>query len=400
MTWPNVAIGDIFEVARGGSPRPIDQFITDDPEGLNWVMIGDASASGKVIQNTKKRIRPEGLKKTRAVKPGDFILSNSMSFGRPYIMGIEGCIHDGWLLLRPRGKNVDPDYFYHLLGSQTVYAKFSSRAAGATVKNLNSDIVRNVSIRLPPLKEQKRIAAILDQADALRRLRARALDKLNTLGQAVFHEMFGAARAPAISARAQLPDLPEGWTWQLLTNVAELATGHTPDRKITEYWDGDVSWLSLKEIRGFDGKEVRSTELKISELGLKNSSAVRLPKNTVCLSRTASVGFVALMAEEMATSQDFVNWVCGPDLNPRYLMQAMIASRDEIKSLATGSTHRTIYFPTAKQFKVLVPPKSLQDEFVTRISQIGPQQRVTVDATAQAEKLFVSLQHNAFRGEL
>jgi type I restriction enzyme S subunit len=116
-----------------------------------------------------------------------------MSFGKPYIMGIDGCIHDGWLLLRPLSAQVDQDYFYHLLGSEPVYAKFASRAAGATVKNLNSEIVREVTIPLPPLEEQRRIAGILDQADALRRLRTRALDRLNTLGQAIFHEMFGDA---------------------------------------------------------------------------------------------------------------------------------------------------------------------------------------------------------------
>jgi type I restriction enzyme S subunit len=131
VSWATAALGEIFEVARGGSPRPIEDYLTDDPDGLNWVLIGDATASEKTITETKKRIRKEGLSKTRAVKPGDFILSNSMSFGRPYIMGINGCIHDGWLLLRPRSDEIYPDYFYHLLGSSEVYQLFASRAAGA-----------------------------------------------------------------------------------------------------------------------------------------------------------------------------------------------------------------------------------------------------------------------------
>ena len=149
--WPTAALGDIFEIARGGSPRPIDDFTTNDRAGINWIMIGDATEGSKYITSTKKRIRPEGAQRSRQVKPGDFLLTNSMSFGKPYIMRTEGCIHDGWLVLSPRNGKVDADFFYHLLGSKAIYAEFERRAAGATVKNLNIDLVRGVSVPLPPL---------------------------------------------------------------------------------------------------------------------------------------------------------------------------------------------------------------------------------------------------------
>lgn len=126
MSWPLVALGEIFEIARGGSPRPIDEYITDDPDGLNWISIRDATRSEKFIRHTEKRIRAEGLKKSRWVEPGDFLLSNSMSFGRPYIMATTGCIHDGWLVLKGGSETVDPDYLYHLLGSEPVYAQSPS----------------------------------------------------------------------------------------------------------------------------------------------------------------------------------------------------------------------------------------------------------------------------------
>jgi type I restriction enzyme S subunit len=122
--WPKIRLDKIFEIARGGSPRPIDKFITDDPDGINWVMIRDATDSTKFISKTKKRISANGVSKSRIVKPGDFLLTNSMSFGRPYIMATTGCIHDGWLVLSPKINNVDQDYFYHLLGSNAVYAEF------------------------------------------------------------------------------------------------------------------------------------------------------------------------------------------------------------------------------------------------------------------------------------
>ena len=145
----------------------------------------------KYITQTRKRIRPEGAQRSRRVKAGDFLLTNSMSFGKPFIVRTEGCIHDGWLVLSPRSQGVDANFFYHLLGSKAVYAEFERRASGVTVKNLNINLVRGVSVPVPPLPEQQRIAEILDKADALRAKRRAALAKLDTLAQSLFLDMFG-----------------------------------------------------------------------------------------------------------------------------------------------------------------------------------------------------------------
>ncbi|SER43415.1 MULTISPECIES: restriction endonuclease subunit S [Pseudomonas] len=191
MSWPQVKLESVFEIARGGSPRPIDDYITDANDGLNWISIKDASNSNKYIETTRLKIKPEGLSKTRLVKPGDFLLTNSMSFGRPYIMKTTGCIHDGWLVLSGDPERVDSDYFYHLLGSDLLKRRFSALAAGAVVKNLNIDLVKGVEIPLPPLPEQKRIAAILDKADAIRRKRQQAIGLADDFLRAVFLDMFG-----------------------------------------------------------------------------------------------------------------------------------------------------------------------------------------------------------------
>jgi type I restriction enzyme S subunit len=160
-----VQLGDVLEIARGGSPRPIQAFLTDDPAGINWIMIGDAGLGEKYITKTAKRIRSEGLSKTRLVKEGDLLLSNSMSFGRPYIMKTDGAIHDGWLVLRNAHAICSSDYLYHALGSPMCYAQFARAAAGATVKNLNTSIVSSVEIPLPPLEKQVEIAERLDAVE-------------------------------------------------------------------------------------------------------------------------------------------------------------------------------------------------------------------------------------------
>lgn len=165
--WPEVTLGELCHIARGGSPRPIKSFLTDSADGINWIKIGDATAGdGKYISSTQEKIRPEGLKMSRLVEPGDFLLSNSMSFGRPYILRTTGCIHDGWLVLRDKSHRFDPDYLYCFLGSDLAYRQFDALAAGSTVRNLNTDLVKTVKVVLPPLEEQRRIVAMLDEAFA------------------------------------------------------------------------------------------------------------------------------------------------------------------------------------------------------------------------------------------
>lgn len=188
--WPKESLDEVFEIARGGSPRPIDDYITDDPDGINWIMIGDTVEGGKYITSTKKRIRPEGARRSRAVKPGDFLLTNSMSFGRPYIMRTSGCIHDGWLVLSPRREDVEPNYFYALLGSQAVYAEFARRAPGATVKNLNIDLVRGVTVPVPPLATQEKFAAIVTSIEGWASSFDRSLTELNALFTSLQHRAF------------------------------------------------------------------------------------------------------------------------------------------------------------------------------------------------------------------
>ena len=160
-------MSEIALVVRGASPRPVRAFETDAPDGVPWIRIGDVPAGGKYITSTSGHITEAGAARSRRVHPGDFVLSNSMSFGRPYIVGIEGCIHDGWLSISGFGKSVSPNYLYHLLRSGPVQREFEKRAVSGTVRNLNAEIVRRIRIPVPPLEEQRRIAAILDEFDAL-----------------------------------------------------------------------------------------------------------------------------------------------------------------------------------------------------------------------------------------
>ena len=166
-SWEQRKFSELVQIERGGSPRPIDDFITDAPNGLNWVKIGDAPTQGNYITKTAEKIRPEGLSKTREVHPGDLILSNSMSFGKPYIMGIDGCIHDGWLLIRNTYGVFDLTFLCHLLGTPQMLGQYRSLAAGSTVNNLNKELVGNTVVTIPSITEQRVLGDYLEQLDHL-----------------------------------------------------------------------------------------------------------------------------------------------------------------------------------------------------------------------------------------
>jgi type I restriction enzyme, S subunit len=276
MSWKICKISDIFDVARGGSPRPIQNYLTDSPEGLNWIMIGDTVDGSKYITSTKKRIKPEGLTKTRMVHEGDFLLTNSMSFGRPYILKISGCIHDGWLVLSPKVNEVFPDFFFYLLGSDTLYQEFAKRAAGAVVKNLNTTLVKHIQIPLPPLAEQKRIAAILDAADTLRAKRREAIAQLDSFLQSTFVDMFGDPVRnekgwEVISGAKAFANLTYGTSEKAFDEQTDCSL---PVLRIPNILGGKILWSDLKYIKlSGSPKDVR-----ISYFVITNYSGVQIAR--------------------------------------------------------------------------------------------------------------------------
>ncbi|MBD5172141.1 MAG: restriction endonuclease subunit S [Bacteroidales bacterium] len=161
-------MGEIMDISRGASPRPIQAFLTDSELGVPWIKIGDISPDSKFVTSTEQKITKEGALKSRLLHKGDFILSNSMSFGRPYILSIEGCIHDGWVSLQNYQDSYISDFLYHLLKSDFVQSFWRKNAGqGGAVSNLNADIIRKTPIPIPPIELQEKIVAILDRFETL-----------------------------------------------------------------------------------------------------------------------------------------------------------------------------------------------------------------------------------------
>lgn len=192
--WKEYAFGEISYIARGGSPRPISEYITESADGINWIKIGDATLSNKYIYNTKQKIKPEGLRNSRKVDEGDLLLSNSMSFGRPYIMKTRGAIHDGWLVIKPNRKIIDEEFLYQVLSAPQTIVAMNYLAGGAVVKNLNIDRVNTIQILTPPLFKQKeiveRLDAISEKVKKLQEYQNQTAEDLNKLEQSILHQAF------------------------------------------------------------------------------------------------------------------------------------------------------------------------------------------------------------------
>ena len=332
--WEQRKLGELVVIERGGSPRPIDEYITDDTNGLNWVKIGDAPSLGRYISKTSEKIKPEGLSKTRQVHPGDLILSNSMSFGRPYIMAIEGCIHDGWLLIRDEPKSFDPMYLCHMLGTPKMLNQYRMLASGSTVNNLNKELVSNASILMPCKSEQKVIGQFFNHLDDLITLHQRKYDKLVVFKKSMLEKMFpkDGESVPEI----RFAGFTDPWEQRELVDIAEIVGGGTPDTNNSNYWDGDIDWYAPAEL----GNNIyaESSTRKITQAGFDSCSTKMLPADkTILFTSRAGIGNTAILRHSACTNQGFQSLVIGDaDVYFVYSMSERIKKWAEEK--ASGST--------------------------------------------------------------
>ena len=222
-TWEQRKLGNLVTIERGGSPRPIDAYITEAPDGLNWVKIGDAPEQGRYITHTKEKIKLSGLSKTRQVFPGDLILSNSMSFGKPYIMGIYGCIHDGWLLIRNNQNAFDLKFLCHMLGTEQMLMQYRQLAAGSTVNNLNKELVSNADINVPDKVEQEKIGAFLELVDNAITLHQRKYEKLLKIKKSMLENMF--PKNGEMKPRIRFKGFTDDWEQCKFEDVVEIKSG-------------------------------------------------------------------------------------------------------------------------------------------------------------------------------
>ena len=275
-SWEQRKFKESVEIERGGSPRPINDYITNEPNGLNWIKIGDAPEQGNVIVKTAEKIKPSGLSKTRQVQIGDLILSNSMSFGKPYIMGINGCIHDGWLLIRDVQGAFDLIFLCQLLGTDQMLKQYKARAAGSTVNNLNKELVGNTLITVPTKCEQHKLGGLFQK-----------LDDLITLHQCKYFNPFSNFSSHLVCFEKYKK--ANSWEQRKFKESVEIERGGSP-RPINDYITNEpngLNWIKIGDAPE-QGNVIVKTAEKIKPSGLSKTRQVQI--GDLILSNSMSFG--------------------------------------------------------------------------------------------------------------
>jgi type I restriction enzyme S subunit len=380
MSWKTAVLGNITQVLGGTTP---DSGNVDLWGGQHvWVTPTDlGKLNAMVIVDSARRISDKALhgRSLPLIPKNAVIMSSRAPIGHLAIAGCNLYTNQGCKSF-VCGETLDSEFLFFTLRHRM--REIQDLGSGSTFSEVSKSALEAFEISFPPISEQRQIAARLKaqltEVETARQAVRAQVQEIADLRTAIYREAF--RQIVPVSVPPFFEEAPQDWRWCKLTNIARLESGHTPSRLRPDWWGGEVSWVSLTEIRALDGQWVERTQLRTNETGIANSAARILPRGTVCYSRTASVGFVTIMAAPMATSQDFANWVCGDELEPEFLMHALICARKELRSLATGATHKTIYMPTLESFHVCIPPRAKQGCIAARLKS----QLAEVDAIAQA----------------
>ena len=378
------------------------------PSGVRFLRTTDIGENGQL--KGVGVFLPEEMVGDCLLADGDLLISRSGTVGRSLLYDCEEhgpCAYAGYLVRFVPSCELLPEYAFYFTKSQSFVDFVGTMAISSTIDNVNGEKYANAPLPLPPIGEQTAIVQFLDRQtawfDALIAKQQELIRLLQEKRTALISQAVTKGLDPDVAMKDSgvewLGEIPAHWDVKRTKFAATLRSGHTPSRQKPEYWKGcTIPWFGLADvwqIRDGHVEYVQETAEKISEIGLANSSARLLPVGTVILSRTASVGFSAILGVDMATTQDFVNWVCGPSVRPEYLLCVFRAMSPEFRRLTMGSTHQTIYMHDVASFLTPVPPITEQDQIVAFV------RRETAKIDAMIAKVTDAIAHlNEYRTAL
>ncbi len=387
-SWDTKTLGDVFPSVRNGKN------VNQDKSGEGFSVSRIETISDGSVDPLRVGYTADEIDAADAdwLESGDILFSHINSPERVghvalYEGSPERLLHGINLLrMRPDPDRVDPKFALHLLRTQGFRGqlrKFVNQAvnqASVSITNLKS-----IELRIPPLGEQKRIASILDAADELRTKRQQAINQLDTLTQAIFHDMFGAA-------------VERNWPIGRLGNHVATTSGGTPNRKVPELFGGEIPWFKsgeLKEAVVYDSEE------KITTTALANSSAKLMPAGTVLIAMYgATVGAVSTLGVEAATNQAICCLSPTDEVTGSYLVGYLRSIGGELRLRAAGGAQPNISQKIIRNLDLPLPPGEQQVEYARRIDEVSSIGIRGVSSLKSVDSLFTSLQQRAFRGDL
>jgi|SRR5690554_3356792 len=374
-------ISELSIVVRGSSPRPKGD-LRYYGGNVPRLMVSDVSRDGMYVTPSTDTLTEEGAKKSRPMKKGDLVVAVSGDPGEPSILNVNACIHDGFVgLRRLNNERIFTPYLYRFFKFNKLVNK--SQAVGAIYKNLNTDQIKGLKIPLPPLETQKKIAAILDEADKLRQLDKQLIEKYDALTQSLFLDMFEA-------------DDSNGKKIEL-GQVIKLIGGGTPSKKIEKYWNGDIPWASVKDLKS---DRLSSTIDFITMDGVNNSSTKIIPKGSLIVATRMAVGKAAICEIDVAINQDLKAVDIIDEVNINYLLYLFKTKENYFDSISSGATVKGIKIEHITKLEITLPSIERQNQFAERVEAIEAQKALAQQSLQKSEELFNSLLQKAFKGEL
>ena len=273
--------------------------MTTSDQGVNWIKIGDVGEEDKFIKSTEEKIVPEGVSCSRMVFRGDLILSNSMSYGRPYIMNIEGCIHDGWLVIQKYDRVFDRDYLYYALSSGLTMKQYVAMAAGSSVQNLNKEKVSKVVLPCPRISEQKSIAEVLSDIDTLIIDLKKIIRKKKDIRQGTMQML--------VTGKKRLSGFDGNWRVTTLDRLCYIVTKQTGFDYSAEIKPSLVTTPQIGTIPFIQNKDFEAFDINYNtDFFIPYDVAEKYPRillNEVCLliSISGRIGNVAIFDNEQTS---------------------------------------------------------------------------------------------------
>ncbi len=381
--WEYKKLGDVCTIERGGSPRPISAYITNAPDGINWIKIGDAVEGSKYISATKEKIRVEGMKKSRFVHKGDFILSNSMSFGKPYILGVDGCIHDGWLVIHDDYNTFNKDYLYYYLSSPSMYRKFESLAVGGVVNNLNSQLVRNVTVAIPPIQEQEAICSLLDKLSLVIEKKKQQVKELDNLAQAIFYDMFG-----------DPVENEKGWEVKKIEEIcSSIVRGPFGSALKKEFFvKPDETTYKVYEQKHAIQKNASIGDYYIGEERFRTLKRFEVRSGDIIMSCSGTIGEffeIPIDAEKGLMNQALLKFTLNQRIDKSYFLFTMEFVKNSFEKKGSG-LQNIGSVGTVKSTLISLPPLPLQQSFAQKVESIERQKELINQSILEAQTLFDS----------
>ena len=340
--------------------------------------LGDNKISEYGIAQINEQDRDRLIR--HVMRVGDIVFSRRGDVTRrAYITGKE----DGWLcgtgclLLRLNHPQCDNRYLVRFLGLHETRSYLTQHAIGATMPNLNQRILASVplSVLLPPREHQEQIIRVISAYDDLIETNRRRIRLLEQAARLLYKEWFVHLRFPGHEHVKIKDGVPEGWEQKKIDEVCETVGGGTPSTKVSDYWEGEITWVVPTDVTRNDCLVLLDSERKITERGLRESSAQLVPANTILMTSRASVGFFALMDVEVCTNQGFINIIPHDEKTRMYLLFNLMIRTPEIRSNAKGTTYPEISKGRFRQMDVLIPARTLVVDFAKIASGIIQQVR-------------------------